>query len=468
MADENSILGTSGKEAIPFEYQVQEQDIARKRSIAQALLARSQKAVPQAQMFGLHRASPGVLPYINNALDAYLGQRGLGQASEEQAAMVRDMQASRTGDMQAVQTLANGVPKQLTPQAGPPREGQPDLPPILQGGVKPDIKAAIARAMQSKWGNVQAQGLDMLKDQRAQRDAIGKMIGEGDIVAGASYIQGNDPQAPIPAIKLPAAIFGTDPNGNSYAQTQDLKGGKPTITYAPKAMTVTQTNGGKTDIELDKKYIDLLDKSRTEVVDIPNQIGTIVRTNELLNKGAVTGGGASTFQAVRKFGQAFGVQIPETGLTEEMRMRLGDNILANARKLAPVTSNDVTMLQQLLGSIDTDPSAMREINAMMLAKNLMTVDRHNAQVEEVRQQTSGTPSKYNPFRMELNRIDTKDPALLGRTYQLMKEAGHDMSKYTFDGKPVSDIDLNFSFQKPADSAAPLAVDPRGRIKRVAP
>jgi hypothetical protein len=131
------------------------------------------------------------------------------------------------------------------------------------------------------------------------------------------------------------------------------------------------------------------------------------------------------------------------------------------------------LLQQLLGSIDTDPSSLREINAIMLAKGLMTQDKHNAFVEESRAVSSGNSAKYEPFKIKRGDIETHDPALLARAYQLMQERGHDMSGYTFDGKPVGKASFNIKFtgQPNSDTAAPASgrvpgATPAGRLKRV--
>ena len=69
---------------------------------------------------------------------------------------------------------------------------------------------------------------------------------------------------------------------------------------------------------------------------------------------------------------------------------------------------------------------------------------HNSLVDETAATSSGNRDKYAPLKIKRGQIETFDPSLLGRAYQLMKESGHDMSGYLFDGRPVSEIKLNIN------------------------
>ena len=146
MADEDSILGTSGKTQLPYEYQLEQQQIARKRSMAQALLQRGMQPQAAPLMFGRHAAHQGKLPAIANAIAAFMGQRGLGEAEEESTALMGKV----------------GAAQEQQRQTG--------------------IAAALA-------------------DARSKRALVtAKLIG-GD--RGASWLQADNPDNPIPAMPAP-------------------------------------------------------------------------------------------------------------------------------------------------------------------------------------------------------------------------------------------------------------------------
>ena len=456
MADETKLLGTSGKEAIPFEYQVEEQKIARKRAMAQAMMAQSLKGVGAPQMFGKHMANPGIAPHLVNALSGYLGQKNLAGADAEQTAMGQRMRADQGAEMSAVQGLMRGQPGQITPQAGPPMEGQAELPPIEVGGVKPDLRGALAQAMQGRFGSTREYGAQLHKDnQEGLKAQLTALAPHAPIDAIKRFMTG-DVQAPVQPIAAPPVSFGTDPAGNAYGLTGDNKGGKPTLSYAPKPLSVTNTNsvGGRAEIELDKAHIGQLETARKDLAPFVNDFGRLQRVQELLNKGAAVGGLATPLQSVRKFAQGFGVNIPETGLTDELRSKLGEAVLPNARALAPVTKDDTGRLDNIFGSIDTDPNALRELVAFAMAKHLVTINQHNAQVDLVAGTNPEYIKKYEPFKLKLP-TGKFDPALAFRAMQILKENGHDVSMFNIQGVPVSDMTINMDSQKPSAARAPM-------------
>jgi hypothetical protein len=334
-------------------------------------------------------------------------------------------------------------------------------------GDAPNTKAAIAQALAGRFGRTQSYGAELQKQELTKLTDIGKMLGAADPVAGSKFLQGNNASAPVQPLAQLNPEFITTPTGAGAVLTRDMKGGRPVVSYEPKAakteVNVDARVGAKTDTELDKTTIDMLAKNKDSAAGAQNTIATAIRSNQLLNQGADAGGGASIRQGARKFAQAFGVNVPETGMTEELRQRLGENVLEKASKLAPVTGNDVILLQQLLGSIDTDPTALREINAVMLAKSLMTQDRHNAEVESARAVSSGNPAKYEPFKIKRGNIDTQDAAMLGRAYQLMKEFGHDMSGYTYNGVPADKASFDFRFTGAPQGNTPTSVTGRAPL-----
>lgn len=461
---DNPLLTTSGKETVPFEYQAQEREIAHRKALARQMTQKAMGPKAAPERFGIHVANTAAADGITQALHTYIGMKGEKDADSDYLKLASKMEMDKQAEIARVVAQQNGAPARMVSQVGPPMEGQDGLPDIPAPAVPGDVKGAIAQAMLGKFPDTRALGtrIQTREDARQKHsdDMLGtgaKLLAETNPQAALQFFQNGDPKAIVPPPVVREPVFSKSPQGDNVVTTMDMKTGRPVVQFAPKEPKVNVntkvTTGDHTDVQLDKVGIEMLQKKKDEAADAQNVISSAIRSNKLLNMGADAGGGASVRQSVRVFAQAFGVDIPVTGMTEELRMRLGENILAQARKLAPVTGNDVVLLQQLLGSIDTDPNALREVNSLMLAKGLMTQDLHNKAVEDTRVVSSGDPRKYDPFKIARGNIDTQDPALLGRAYQLMKESGHDMSGYKFDGKPVNEINLNIGFtgQNSADN-----------------
>jgi hypothetical protein len=320
-----------------------------------------------------------------------------------------------------------------------------------QAGLSGQIESqqAAARAAAQKQELIKA--LVTATGPRATPDSVRNTLVNQDPAA----MQFHTPSIVPHQINGASGVLETNPQGD-----QSFK-------YEPKAQSVTVHTGAKVDDAIDIGQVQAFQKRLVE--DLPstrNVIRNSIASVDLLDQGAKAGGGQSVFQAIRKFGQGFGVDVPETGLTDQLRTALGENILAEARKLAPVTGNDVILLQKLIGSIDTDPQSLREIASIMLAKSLMTQDLHNQEVERARSVTSASPKKYDALKFERGDMPVRNQALVARAYQIMQEAGHDMSKYTFDGKPVSEIGLDINFFPKPNANQPVL--PQGAPERFKP
>lgn len=434
MSDPYKLTGPAADQAFAMgnPFAAQQQQIARKRQIAQALMQQSlQPNMPQ--QTGTHASQMNPLQPLAQVLQGYLGNRAMGKADEAQTALAGQARAAEMAD----------------------------FAPLQQAQSPEELKAAISRAMMSQFPTVRAYASKMDEGLRKQLELGIGAVKDVDPRAALTMAQRGslDGVSVAPPV---APQWGTTPDGRPTVINTG-KGGVQTGSYAPAGISISNQLGGKTDLELDKSGIGQLEKSKEMLAGARSTVASTVRAVELLNKGADAGGGASPRQALRQLGAAFGVQIPITGLTAELRSQLGEKLLANIRALAPVTANDVVVMERLLGSIDTDPNALRELSAMLLAKTMITVDNHNALVEKSAGVSSGDRRKYDIYKFDLGAFDAKDPALLTRAYQLMKESGHDMSKYTFDGKPVSEIDLNVDFYR--GSTRPTAPPP-GRLKVV--
>ncbi len=315
---------------IPPEYQAQLERLKRQQAFAQALQAGSMRAQPTEVITG-HAVRQGPLSHGLRALTALMANKSVGEADAGIGALNQEMATKRQAAIAAMLAQGQKDPTQAI------MAGQSSMDPRMQ---------AIATAMQA---------------QREKRlEGFSNAVKDSNPEAAAQAFQtGELPSAAYQQPDMPAPTFGTDPAGNAYAVTGNRKGEKE-IKYAPKETKVTNTvdaRQSKTAYETIEPNLKIRQAEATSARDALRANG---RAMDALNQYAQAGGGQDIKQLLRKGLQAFGVNSPETADTEQLGMALGENLLANARKLAPVTENDMAQLKNILGSISTDPTALQK------------------------------------------------------------------------------------------------------------
>jgi hypothetical protein len=157
----------------------------------------------------------------------------------------------------------------------------------------------------------------------------------------------------------PAPTFGKDPNDNPYAIQTNPKTGELELKYAPKAPVVNNNIDLREEAKMVAGEVGKNLADRREKASIAQHvIGSVNFATDALENGAKTGGGEEWKQTVRKGLQGFGINLPETAPVEQLQMALFSNVLAKAKEMRPVTDNDIKILQQMGGSIGTDPQAL--------------------------------------------------------------------------------------------------------------
>lgn len=355
MADEESILGTSGKTQLPYEYQLEQQQIARKRSMAQALLQRGMQPQAAPLMFGRYAAHQGKLPAIANAIAAFMGQRGLGEAEEESTALMGKVGASEEQQRQAAvaQALAGARSKRATEMA--------------------------------------------------------KLIG-GD--RGAGWLQSDNPDNPIPAMPTPQPEFGTSPTGAGYVTVRNPDTGALEVKFEPKATTIT--NDVKLGGDVNAKAAEYFNYGGKGYELGQAHKTALQNTQELLNtldQNPAMGAGADGFQAARKWAETMGASIsPTTTPTELAKMQLGQKTLDRLGGLgAQVSDADRKFMLETQGSLGNDPEAVRRM-LLVEAKYVMRIlNDLNGKVSKVSETLPASTSlPRNDFNFSLSKRNADD------------------------------------------------------------
>lgn len=253
-----------------------------------------------------------------------------------------------------------------------------DLAKLFQS----DPKSAIAQALAAKFPQNRKLGEDWGKQYQDRVNQWAGAVKDTDPAAAGGAIAGQNVPSQWAPPPVPPAQFGTSPSGKPYAIDYNRKG-EGSLKYEPTETKVTTnvTNkipGMEGQAVLDSLQQDLkLRRDRAQIAK--ESLGHNKTAREALAKGAQSGGGEGIKQSIRKVAQAFGVEAPATAPTEQLQMALGNAVLAKARALAPVTGEDVKRLEAILGSVNTDPTAltqMLEIYDQLSIRELETFNQY--------------------------------------------------------------------------------------------
>lgn len=328
----------------------------------------------------------------------------------------------------------------------------------------PDQKQSIAQALASQYPGIRQQGAvwqgqananAMAQQKQAADMAIAKEKQRGDLEqeqfkqlaenlrAGAGvYKEYGAPQQAVTALSTGKMDQGVPPTPRAPDIVRDPATGKPTqaTTYSLKGEQDVKFPGGismtaemklpgeegKLRLQSEQKE---LDEAKVNAQSAVAEIGNVARLVRAVEQGAQVGGGASVAQSARKFGQFFGVNFPATGPTDSARSALGERLLENVRKLAPVTQPDVDTVNRLVGSIDTDPTALAELSAWYTARALRSLQNYEKFVATKRSQSQSGDYATADIGIELPK-NLPGPAWFQMlTMQALADQGGDISRF---------------------------------------
>ena len=409
MAGEDSLLGTTGKDAIPLEYQVQQQQALRRRAMAQAMMQQGMKGPGPVQMFGNHAAIPGIGEHLISALQTYMGAKRMNEADQADSALAQQMAQAQQGELGgALQTYQT------------------------------DPRAAISQALLGRFGQTQALGQTWMKNRQEATIKAGDALAQGSPEAGARFIQGGNLDAPIADIPNAKPEFATDPQGNALVTNYD-KTGKGTSVYAPKPLNVVNDARVMTNADEDAiKYFNYGGAGHKIGYDSVNRLNSTQNLLANLEQNPAIGAGAEGMQFMRKAAETLGVDPQnKTPITELTAAQLAQRTFDRLGGLgAQVSDSDRKFVEGAQGSISSNPEALRRILLLSAKADMLENQRINAGAKEVSGRREGLTLPVHSFNF--------NPG----------------SKRNAD-----DLDSLFSGGGFSAPVAPVAATPAGRIKR---
>jgi len=362
---------------IPPEYQSEIAKINRQRSMAQALLQNSFSPRETEVVSG--RAVPqGGLQAIAKLLTGGISNYNLGALDDEASGLQGKIGQYRANQLRGV--LAN-------PESGL---------------VNPDPQAqALAAAIIGR------------RDKRME--GFAGAIKERDPQAAARVFQAGElPTADYQVPAIPPPTFGVDEGGNRYSLTPNVKGDSD-FAYAPKGVNVSNNIPEARGMAYQAIQPEIKERQVGAQV-AKDSIAANTTALEALNAGAQSGSAGEFFQAVRKVGAAIGFDLEGKVQTEQLAMAMGNHILANAKRLAPVTENDTALIKQIVGSLNTEPQNLTRIFEIMNAASIKNLQEYGDYIDTA---TASMPGEYGDI-VRAAKIGYNVPNLGGNQTQQMR------------------------------------------------
>jgi hypothetical protein len=336
----------SDNQYLPPEYAAQIAEAQRRQAMAQALLQRSM-GFQGAQSQGPVAAKTSPLTWMANSLSGYLAQNVGDKASKDIAGVRQRMTQDEQGELARLQ----GMPEEQR----------------------------IPEAQRSQFPRAQALA-KALQDQRMKRlEMFGSAVKDTDPQSAARAAQSGMIPPEYQSPQMPAPQEGKLADGTPMVTTTNRKG-EQSVQFPPKGVNVNMP-GTERAAALGVTTKQLEDR-RGGADAAKATYAAATQALDALEQGAKAGGGEEVKQILRKTAQAFGIAVPATAETNELQMALGNAVLGNAAKLRPASDTDLKILAQIVGSINTDPTALTKALAMAQAMSIKDLSGYGQFVDQ--------------------------------------------------------------------------------------
>lgn len=421
----------------------------RKRQIAQAMMKQFGGGVniqqPNTPLMG--KISP--LAMLAGIGTNFLTQKTDSDAAARQKKIQGDAAKSTSEGLESF--FKNVQPGAMTPGTPATPFGSRDMP--QQDAQQPapvDRNSIIAQTLASQNPMLRSAAANWQKQQGERANQYATAVKDSAPQLAADAIRNQE----IPADKLPAPMepqFGSvpGPNGLIPTVTNTGRGGFKTGSFGPGAApsataTVQNSPDYKDLVESRSKELEKKKLSATAAKDI---LSANMAAVQALEEGGRLGGTEGIKQAVRKVAQGFGLENAATAPTEQLSMALGEQILAHARKLAPVTGEDIKRLEAIKGSISTDPQALVRMLSITTAAAFKDTHDFNDYLSE--QKKSISPMQTPAIRDQLQtlfagqEIGYEAPTGLFGPQLFQLDTARNLINKGFDAKKLSGLPPQF-------------------------
>jgi hypothetical protein len=275
---------------------------------------------------------------------------------------------------------------------------------------------------------------------------------------------GDAPRIPAPQ----APRLGVGPNGTTTV-TNYNRAGVPNMSLVGSGATTTiQLPGREAEMALARESKELTDRQEQAKTAL-GDLGQAQRLVQLYERGLQTGGGEEVFQAGRQFFTALGLEFPKGPLSSEAQTVFAERVANRIKEFGVTpTDSDRTYVKQMVGSLNTDPTAMGNLMAFTSAKALKGLQDFQDFVRIKRENTRGDSRMYDTadvgVRMPTELFGT--PQFQMSIVQALKQGGGDItrlndpvSRKPFDAGTVFDLGGGAIPQRTGPGAKPAPVKP---------
>lgn len=403
----------------------------RKQQLAMALLEQLSKGAPQPEKTRILAKTP-LAGVLMNTVGQHFARGDLRDADQRVAEISRGDKEKRLAGYSSATNELMTSPDKNAAIAKFLASGDPMVRALAQAELK---------AMREREAKAQEQG-------NSRANALMPVLGQHGMVPQAGEIArtGQIPQGlQAPAAVPPQVQWVDDPNnpGKKIAHQIDTKRtGEMSGTLASPGQSISMTTNlpgspGREKEMLTEANLEVFKKDRLpQAKAAQTALGNNARIIEELEKGAQTGAFQDTKQLIAKAGTIFGVDAEKLGSIDNVKKALFENVFQKAQALRPVSNEELKILMEQVGSIDTDPQALSHILAWYNAQALKSLQELDASL-------APHAKGENAALWEGLRGGIKTPdALSGptwfqlRTLQDLQRIGGDISRYQDSIGPI--------------------------------
>jgi len=422
---------------LPFDLQTEQDAIARRQQLAQALMMQAMQQ-PQGQMVSGHFVAPSLMQHVAQVAGAYLG----GKLTDQQDDAKRELAGKYNN------ALASGLQKYFDTRDGKPGQTMTtdqvdalmnnDQAPQLAEPVKADPRRAAIEALTSGIAPLQQLGQTDLsqigKSQMTPKDLLGlpgfdpksrllaamggglgvlaperkEHVINGQIVVGTPD-SGYAPVADVRDRFNPVGVIGQGEDGKPiYGQTNS---GTGEAKFAPKGVQVnvdtTQKAGDKFATELAGKRADLISKSYDNATAAQKAIDAIENAEGDVSAGIKSGASGQVALGIAKFAKSLGMDAdPQIANTESFRANMARETLNLVKGLGAGTG--ISNADREFAEKASGGSILLDDQAIARLMNIAKAAAGNVQLEHMRllgaQQgaTGALPQDLETFRVPFN------------------------------------------------------------------